>query len=78
MRNSNSTLIESSNKKKSQISIKNVIFQYTGAPLTGGKKMQLNFHMKPIEGVNFTRNLRNALVPVLWLYEVRDDGETDA
>lgn len=43
----------------------------TGTPLIGGKKMQLNFQMKQVEGVNMTNGVRDTLFPVAWMYEVR-------
>ena len=44
----------------------------TGTPLFGGKKMQLNFELKEIEGVNLTKGVRDTLFPVAWMYEVGD------
>lgn len=41
----------------------------TGTPLLGGKKMQLNFQMKQVEGVMLTKGLRDTLFPVAWMYE---------
>ncbi|KAE8737426.1 hypothetical protein FOCC_FOCC017121, partial [Frankliniella occidentalis] len=41
----------------------------TGTPLLGGKKMQLNFQMKQVDGVNLTSGVRDTLFPVAWMYE---------
>lgn len=41
----------------------------TGVPLMGGKKMQLNFEVKHIPGVELTRGVRDVLFPVAWMYE---------
>ncbi|KAK3921174.1 Sensory neuron membrane protein 2 [Frankliniella fusca] len=41
----------------------------TGTPLLGGKKMQLNFQMKQVDGVKLTAGVRDTLFPVAWMYE---------
>lgn len=41
----------------------------TGTPLHGGKKMQINFQIKSVAGVELTRGVRDTLVPVAWMYE---------
>ncbi|KAI4470890.1 scavenger receptor class b type-1 sr-b1 [Holotrichia oblita] len=46
-----------------------IIEPTTGTPLSGYKRIQFNAMLKPIEGVNVTQ-VRNAMVPILWVEEV--------
>ncbi|XP_034255524.1 sensory neuron membrane protein 2-like [Thrips palmi] len=41
----------------------------TGTPLHGGKKMQLNWMVRQVEGFELTKGVRPTLFPVAWMYE---------
>lgn len=47
-----------------------VCLQYTGYPLRGGKRVQFNMFVRQIDQIDITKNLKTALLPILWVDEV--------
>ncbi|CAD7081921.1 unnamed protein product [Hermetia illucens] len=41
----------------------------TGTPLQGGKRVQFNMFLKPINQITLTENLTTSLVPTIWVEE---------
>lgn len=42
---------------------------YTGVPLRGGKRVQFNIFLRPINNMSFFENYQPALVPIMWVEE---------
>lgn len=47
-----------------------IFLQLTGTPLQGGKRVQFNMFLKPINQITLTENLTTSLVPTIWVEEV--------
>lgn len=50
--------------------IKQFLFQHTGYPVKGGKRVQLNMFLKRINQIDITEKLKTTLMPILWVDEV--------
>lgn len=50
------------------------LFQLTGVPLQGGKRVQFNMFLKSINRITITENLTTVLMPAIWVEEVSIRG----
>lgn len=44
-------------------------FQFSGTPLAGAKRLQLNWDVVPLEDVPIMKDLQEMLMPMIWLEE---------
>lgn len=46
--------------------------QTTGTPISGGRRLQFNLEMKPIEEVPYMADIQEMYYPLFWLEEGAD------
>lgn len=45
------------------------VFQFSGTPLSGAKRLQLSWDVKPLEEVEIMSKLQEMLLPMMWIEE---------